>query len=72
MTRLPDALLRVPLTHRAYHDLSQGRAENSLSAIKAACQAGYGVELDLQLSAQLSELERQLGTISNADDGGQA
>lgn len=50
MIALPDALLRIPLTHRGYHDAAMGRIENSASAIRAAVQAGYGVELDLQVS----------------------
>lgn len=48
---LPEAFLRIPIAHRGLHDLSDGRAENSLSAARAAVAAGYGIELDLQLSA---------------------
>jgi glycerophosphoryl diester phosphodiesterase len=53
MTRvpLPDSFLRLPLCHRGYHDLSRGIVENSLSAFTAAINAGYGIELDIQLSA---------------------
>ncbi len=52
MTRvpLPDSFLRLPITHRALHDRAQGRIENSPSAIRAAVAAGYGIEVDLQLS----------------------
>ena len=52
MTRvaLPDSFLRLPITHRALHDRSKGRIENSAAAIKAAVAAGYGIEVDLQLS----------------------
>ncbi|MBB93255.1 MAG: phosphodiesterase [Rhodobacteraceae bacterium] len=48
---LPEAFLRQPIAHRAYHDLASGRPENSLSAIDAAISGGYGIEIDLQLSA---------------------
>jgi glycerophosphoryl diester phosphodiesterase len=48
---LPDSFLRLPLCHRGYHDLSRGIVENSLSAFSAAIDAGYGIELDIQLSA---------------------
>lgn len=48
---LPDALLRLPVAHRAYHDITQGRPESSRAAIKAAIAAGYGIEIDLQLTA---------------------
>lgn len=51
MTRpaLPEAFRRVPVAHRALHDAT--RPENSLSAVAAAVAAGYGIEIDLQLSA---------------------
>lgn len=49
--RLPDTFLTIPIAHRALHDLSAQRPENSLSAVRAAVAAGYGVELDVQLSA---------------------
>lgn len=49
--RLDPAFLRLPLAHRALHDVAQGRPENSISAIKAAIEAGYGIEIDVQLSA---------------------
>lgn len=41
----------VPLAHRALHDVNQGRPENSRAAIRAAIAAGYGIEIDVQLSA---------------------
>ena len=48
---LRPAFLTAPLAHRALHDRTRGRPENGLSAIRAAVDAGYGVELDLQLSS---------------------
>lgn len=51
MNRLPDAFLKAPIAHRALHDIAAGRPENSPAAIEAACQAGYGIEIDLQLSS---------------------
>lgn len=53
MTRiaLPAAFLRAPLTHRGLHDRAAGRIENSPAAITAAVVAGYGIEIDLQLSS---------------------
>lgn len=47
---LPVALLKYPIAHRALHDASRGRPENSRAAIRAAMQAGFGIEIDLQLS----------------------
>ena len=46
----PDFLC-LPVAHRALHDRAAGRVENSRAAIRAAITAGYGVEIDLQLSS---------------------
>lgn len=51
MPKLPAAFLNAPIAHRAYHDRTGGRIENSVSAIRAAMDAGYGIEIDVQLSA---------------------
>jgi glycerophosphoryl diester phosphodiesterase len=48
---LPAAFLQAPIAHRAYHNRAERRPENSRGAIKAAVSAGYGIEIDLQLSA---------------------
>ena len=49
--RLPPSLLARPITHRSLHDVRDGRPENSVEGITAAIDAGYGIEIDLQLSA---------------------
>lgn len=48
---LPHAFLQTPIAHRGYHDRAAGRPENSRAAFRAAIEAGYGIELDLQPSA---------------------
>jgi len=48
---LPAAFFKQPIAHRGLHDRSKGVIENSMSAFKAAIAAGYGIELDLQLSS---------------------
>lgn len=48
---LPEAFLTRPIAHRALHDRAAGRPENSRAAIRAAVAAGYGIEMDLQPSA---------------------
>lgn len=48
---LDPAFLRLPIAHRGLHDRAKGVIENSPSAFAAAIAAGYGIELDLQLSA---------------------
>ena len=52
MTRpaLPAAFLSLPIAHRALHDRAAGRIENSPQAVRAAVEAGYAIEIDLQLS----------------------
>lgn len=48
---LDPRFLDRPLAHRGLHDAARGLPENSRAAIGAAIQAGYGIEIDLQLSA---------------------
>lgn len=51
MIPLPAEFLIAPFAHRGLHDRTAGVIENSRSAVKAAVAAGYGVEIDLQMSA---------------------
>ncbi len=48
---LPAAFLDRPIAHRALHDAAQGRPENSRAALRAAIAGGYGIEIDVQPSA---------------------
>ena len=48
---LPASFFARPITHRALHDRKAGRVENSLKSIEAAIDAGYGIEIDVQLSS---------------------
>ena len=48
---LPEVFYRVPFAHRGFHDVAEGRPENSRAAFRAALAAGYGIELDVQLSS---------------------
>lgn len=50
MTALPHAFLTRPFAHRGLHNRAMGHIENSLTAIRAAIAAGYGIEIDVQLS----------------------
>ena len=36
--------------HRGLHDLKRGIPENSMAAFRAACEHGFGIELDIQLT----------------------
>jgi len=46
-----DWLIARPIAHRGLHDAAQGIIENTAGAVRAAIAAGYGVEIDVQISA---------------------
>ena len=48
---LPPSFFARPITHRALHDRKAGRVENSIKSIQAALDAGYGIEIDVQLTS---------------------
>lgn len=45
-----EALMHVHYAHRGLHDNSTDAPENSMKAFRKAVKAGYGIELDVQLS----------------------
>ncbi|MBT8460844.1 MAG: phosphodiesterase [Boseongicola sp.] len=47
---LPQSFIDLPLAHRGLHDVTQGRIENAMASFHAAVAAGFGIELDIQLS----------------------
>lgn len=44
-------LTRRPIAHRGYHDIGAGRVENTLSAVRAAVDRGFAIEVDVQATA---------------------
>ena len=72
-----DAFLQAPLAHRTLHDVRAGRPENSLSGARAAIAAGYGLEIDVQMSSDgvpmvfhddvLQRLTRHVGRVRDFD-----
>jgi glycerophosphoryl diester phosphodiesterase len=46
-----DWLIARPIAHRGLHDAAQGVIENSAGAVRAAIARNYGIEVDLQISA---------------------
>lgn len=50
-TVLPEEFVNTPIAHRALHSVADGRPENSLAAIHAAIDHGYGIEIDVQLTS---------------------
>lgn len=45
------ALIARPIAHRGLHDGNKSVIENSLTAVLASAEAGYPIEIDVQLSA---------------------
>jgi glycerophosphoryl diester phosphodiesterase len=56
MTNLPNSFIARPIAHRGLHDAKNGRAENSPTALNAAISAGYGIEIDVQLSSDATAI----------------
>ncbi len=44
-------LCRRPIAHRGLHDIARGIVENTATAFQRAAGAGYGIELDIQITA---------------------
>ena len=49
--RALDWLTATPVAHRGLHDIGKGIVENTESAVQAALDGGYAIEVDLQLTA---------------------
>jgi glycerophosphoryl diester phosphodiesterase len=47
---LHNDFLSLPITHRTLHDVADGRPENSVEGTEAAINAGYAIEIDIQLT----------------------
>ncbi len=46
-----DWLTARPIAHRGLHDAAHGLIENTAGAVRAAIAANYGIEVDVQISA---------------------
>lgn len=72
---LPSGFLSRPIAHRGLHDILAGRPENSLAAARAACDAGYALEIDVRRAADgvamvfhdatLTRMTRTRGRLAN-------
>ncbi len=49
--RAPEWLTARPVAHRGLHDRAKGRIENTISAVSAAVERRYAIEVDLQITA---------------------
>jgi glycerophosphoryl diester phosphodiesterase len=64
-----DWLTARPIAHRGLHDEARGVVENTPSAIRAAIEANYGVEVDLQISADGEAMVHHDDSLGRLTDG---
>ncbi len=64
-----DWLTAHPLAHRGLHDAAAGVIENTASAFAAAIAGGYGIETDLQLSADGEAVVHHDDALGRLTDG---
>jgi glycerophosphoryl diester phosphodiesterase len=62
-------LVARPIAHRALHDPAQGIIENTASAARAAIAGRYGIEADLQASADGEAMVHHDDTLGRLTDG---
>ena len=58
-----------PIAHRGLHDAAAGVIENTASAFRAAVTGGYGIECDLQASADGEAMVYHDETLGRLTDG---
>ena len=64
-----DWLIARPIAHRGLHDAAAGVIENTASAFKAAIAGGYGIECDLQISADGEAMVHHDDALGRLTDG---
>ncbi|MDH3263886.1 MAG: glycerophosphodiester phosphodiesterase family protein [Paracoccaceae bacterium] len=67
---LPPVFRGAPLAHRGLHQREDGRPENSRAAFRAGIASGYGIECDVQLSADGRAMvfhDHDLGRLTQAE-----
>ncbi|MTI44206.1 glycerophosphoryl diester phosphodiesterase [Roseibium hamelinense] len=64
-----DAIMARPIAHRGYHDADNGIIENTPSAISAAVEHGFGIEVDVQETADGEALVFHDYTLDRLADG---
>jgi glycerophosphoryl diester phosphodiesterase len=67
--RAPEWLTAQPIAHRGLHDIRKGIVENTPSSCAAAAQAGYGIEVDLQLTADGEAMVHHDDELGRLTDG---
>ena len=64
-----EALIAAPVAHRGLHDAARGVIENTASAVQAAIARGYGVEIDVQISADGEAMVHHDEALGRLTDG---
>jgi glycerophosphoryl diester phosphodiesterase len=64
-----DWLTARPVAHRGLHDAAAGVIENTPTAFSAAIAAGYGIELDLQITADGEAVVHHDDALGRLTDG---
>jgi glycerophosphoryl diester phosphodiesterase len=64
-----DWLTARPIAHRGLHDEAHGIVENTPSAMRAAVAAGYGIEADLQITADGEAMVHHDDVLGRLTDG---
>ena len=64
-----DWLTARPIAHRGLHDAASGVIENTPSAFRAAIDGGYGIECDLQISADGEAMVHHDDALGRLTDG---
>jgi glycerophosphoryl diester phosphodiesterase len=64
-----DWLIARPIAHRGLHDPASGVIENTAGAVSAAIAAGYGSEIDLQISADGEAMVHHDDALGRLTDG---
>jgi glycerophosphoryl diester phosphodiesterase len=65
----PEWLTSRPIAHRGLHDAARGIIENTASAVEAAIASGYGIEVDLQVSADGEAMVHHDDALGRLTDG---
>jgi glycerophosphoryl diester phosphodiesterase len=66
-----DWLTARPIAHRGLHDAASGFIENTAGAVRAAIAGGYGIEVDVQISADDEAMvhhDAVLGRLTEGDE----
>jgi len=64
-----DWLIARPIAHRGLHDAARGVIENTPSAVRAAIAANYGIEVDVQITADGEAMVNHDDVLGRLTDG---